>query len=112
MNTANEPSTNGTAAPHTPRYTKKEDRQKFGKPLFSKKDKLDDEIQKLEAKLDELRSQRQEVAKEVYENLGAGPFTWNGEKVLIMRRKPKDAPDSETVFYFRGPSETQGESIG
>jgi hypothetical protein len=97
------------SSPALPQMSKS-DRQKIGKALFVRKDDLDAKISKLEDELEALKGQRQKLAKEVVETLGQGPFTWKGEKVILMRRTDKETGD--VTHFFRGEGEQTSEAFG
>lgn len=83
------------------KLTKKEKRA-----LFEKYAAADKALEAAKAKLAEVTQKRSDVAKEIYESMGKGPFKFNGDTLTITRKGGKNDPDEATYFFRRQRDES------
>lgn len=67
------------------------------KKLFDSYDAVDAAFESAKSKVDAFSQKRQAAVRDIYEQVGAGPFTRKGRKVRISKRGE--------VYFFRGESD-------
>lgn len=84
----------GPEEPKRPELTKEEIQK-----LFATYDAADAAFEMAKSKVDTLSIKRQAAVKDIYEKVGAGPFTRKGRRVQILKRG-----DS---YFFKGENTTE-----
>lgn len=86
------------------------------KALFDNYSKADSRREKARKDLEQANTDCSAAAGEIYEQMGKGPFKYNGVVIKVVKRdskeKNEDGSPVWTTYFFRGPRQTDVEEIG
>lgn len=85
------------------------------KGLFTAYDAAQQKVNKAQAALDAAKAECEVTVKAIHSALGAGPFSWQGEILTVMRRQAKDdegQPLGDPTYFMRGKTKAEVDVIG
>lgn len=77
--------------------------------LFEAAEKADADWENAKQVADSMLQARSQIVEQILNTCGKGPFTYKGEKVIIVKRKARDS--DRVTFFFRSMSHPDSEII-